>query len=108
MAKNKNSEPVKAAWLEPSCTVDDERSVGVTVSRGLTLNGVRYEGAVTVELFGDLGRGSNSALDGEWPETWSGDESATLTPKGARRLAQLLNAAADVADAYRKERGIKD
>lgn len=107
MASNQKN-PLKSAWLEPSCTVEDERSIGVTVARAINLNGIKYEGAVTVEVFGDLGRHSNDALDGDWPDTWSGDESATLTPNGARRLAQILNAAADVADAYRKERGIKD
>lgn len=105
---NNQQKPLKAVWLEPSCTVEDERSIGVTVARAVSLGRLKYEGAVTVEIFGDFSRHNHDVLDGDWPDTWSGDESATLTPKGARRLAQILNAAADVADAYRKERGIKD
>lgn len=100
--------PVLAQWLEPECTVDNERSVGVTVARKVSLNRIAYEGAVTVELFGALGRYSNRAIESDWPETWSGDESATLTPAGARRLAHILNVAADTADAHRRTIGIAD
>jgi hypothetical protein len=107
MGQSDRSRPVQATWLEAGCSVIDERCVGVTVSRKLRTNGVEYDGAVTVEIFGDLGRRSNEELDSEWPDTWSGDESATLTPSGARRLAQILNSAADAADAYRKVRGLK-
>jgi hypothetical protein len=106
MSEKKESMPILAQWLEPECTIDDERSAGVTVARKVRLNRVDYEGAVTVEVFGDLGRHSNDALDGDWPETWSGDESLTLTAKGARRLAHILTVAAMTSDSHRKALGL--
>lgn len=109
MSKPKKSVPLLAQWLEPECTVDDERCAGVTVARSVSRAGEgRYEGAVTVEVFGSLCIHSNEALDTDWPETWSGDESLTLTPDGARRLAHILTVAADTADAHRKALGIAD
>jgi hypothetical protein len=105
MSEKKESMPILAQWLEPSCAIDDKRCAGVTVARKVRLNRIDYEGAVTVEVFGGPGR-CNDALDGDWPETWSGDESLTLTAKGARRLAHILTVAAMTSDSHRKAIGL--
>ena len=92
MSKKRINNTTFAQWLPKASHANCKRCVGVSVARKVA----QYHGVVTVELYG-IDRAEE--LDEARPTTWGGSESATLTPNGARALAELLNNAADEADA---------
>lgn len=97
--------PIVADFLDDDAAVNGNALAGVVVPRTVIMNGTKYEGAVSLELFS-----SNHAineLDGEL-RVLAGNMSLVLTPRGARRLAFMLNFCADKADEYRRAQGIED
>jgi len=99
--------PQSASMLPGSRLIGCEPNVLVVVPRSGQINSKSIAGSVTLSLFSSQEEIDDLELEDETIGPFDGDENLHFSPQGARDLAAKLLRAADAAESFLKNPGIK-